>query len=327
MVIDQHRHFSSILSILLFLTQTEPLGATPLFHAQTPKLDKRVVPSRDNKLKAHVAVSVSKPKDAANPDDLRAKKKNERQAATAAPSSKAPIAEPAKTTSAGTTAKPTAAPAEAHIVDAKTGTGKNATAWGRNETPSILATNVDSPAMRALTANAEAEMQKAAASESHLTAGTDFSFAKMFNWLNAHTDNHHPRLNGGSDANRGMSYEELVTSYGITGLQICSDAKHYHQMVTRVFPTTPASSSDIQPGDVLLMANDHLFYGNEGQVEVWRIITGPPNTKVDMVFSRQGCKYKVTLNRMNIEAIRDPQSRYYFQRCFHRLGALNTSGS
>jgi hypothetical protein len=326
MVIVRQWHLPSFLSALLLLTQTGSLCAAPLFHAQTPKLDKRVLPSRGNKLQARVAVSIVKPKEApAKKDDLKSNKEKEtekqaKSSATIPPKS-------AKTESAQTDG--TIARHDDRSSDnAKSGnTSDSKTMSASPETPSILAYDIDSPAMRALEATAQAERQKSQAADANLTAGTSFSFAKMFGWLNGQSDSHHQRLNGHGQAFRGMTYEDLVTTYGITGLIMASDATRRHQVITYVFPTTPASASGIHPGDELLMANDHLFYGSEGQVEVWRVITGPPHTKVDMVFSRHGSKYKVTLSRMNIEEIADARARFYFQRCFHQLGALNSAGN
>jgi hypothetical protein len=324
MVIDRQWHLPSFLSVLLILTQTGSLCAAPLFHAQTPKLDKRVVPSHGNKLQARVAVSIVKPKDApAKKDDLKTnkEKETEKQAKSSATDPKTLRTEPAQTE--GTLTRR----------DDRAGNSKSGSpseprpATNSPATPSILAYNVDSDAMRALTARAQEETRRAQASDQNLTAGTSFSFAKMFGWLNGQSDNHHQRLNGNGQTFKGMTYEDLVTTYGITGLIMQSNAAHSHQVITYVFPSTPASASGIQVGDVLLMANDHLFYGDEGQVEVWRIITGPPHTKVDMVFSRHGSKYKVTLSRMNIEEIGDSRAKFYFQRCFHRLGALNAEGN
>jgi hypothetical protein len=328
MVIDRQWHLSSFLSVLLVATQTGSLCAAPLFHAQTPKLDKRVLPTHGNKLQARVAVSIVKPKEASlKKDDLKANKQKdaEKQAKTASTIPVAPMrAEPAQTEGTKESRQDKSANAKSG------GTPDAKAASASQETPSVLAYNVDSAAMRALEATAQSEMRQAHAADPNLTAGTDFSFAKMFGWLNGQSDSRHQRLNGRGQSSqplRGMTYEDLVTTYGITGMIMKSDPTRRHQVITHIFPTTPASGSDIQVGDVLLMANDHLFYGDEGQVEVWRVITGPPHTTVDMVFSRHGSKYKVTLRRMNIEEIADARSRFYFQRCFHQLGALNAAGN
>ena len=335
----------SLLSVLIVSVQTGPLCAQPLFHAQTPKLDKRLLPSKGNKLQARVTVSIVKPRDTASKkDELKSKKETEKQVTAVIPpkAKTEPAKTPGNSTATDVQAQDKAADAEVHSVpsdgtaerkspadapaDRKAAEGQ-ATATTTPQAPPVLAMNVNNDAMRALTATAQERMREQNPQDPNLTAGTSFNFARLFGWGVPHVDNRHHSLNGHSQMFRGLTYQELVTTYGITGLMIASDRKYHHQVVTYVFPTTPAGSSAIRPGDVLLMANDHLFYGDEGQVEVWRVITGPPHTKVDMIFSRKGTKFKVTLNRMNIEEIPNPRARFYFQRCFRQLGALNTTGN
>ncbi len=110
--------------------------------------------------------------------------------------------------------------------------------------------------------------------------------------------------------------------YGVIGVRLMQSREHQPEIV-EVYPTCPAAIAGIRPGDQVMKANDHVLSGMEAQKEFWKIVTGKPDTPVDLTILRDGQVLVIRLMRMNIEDIEDADSRKHYENLLRRLGRVN----
>lgn len=112
---------------------------------------------------------------------------------------------------------------------------------------------------------------------------------------------------------------ERDTGYGVCGFIFHVSLLKSYITVGKVFPTMPAAQAQLQPGDVILSVNGMSTRDIPFQ-RVWDYFTGTPGTEVNLLASRQGTRFTVTLKRMDIGHIPDVATRRQFLTIYNKRG-------
>ena len=108
--------------------------------------------------------------------------------------------------------------------------------------------------------------------------------------------------------------------YGILGMVT---EKHFFgskQTITEVYPGCPAALAGIEPGDVEVQTDDHVWNRGDDQRSNWNIADGKAGTPVDVIIKRHRQLITFHLIRMNIEDIQNDRIRRTFERLLRNLG-------
>ncbi len=128
-------------------------------------------------------------------------------------------------------------------------------------------------------------------------------------------------LNGQIERKTTMSAEQFrQLEYGVIGLDAVVFLNGSGPIVSAVYPTCPAANAGIQPGDLIVRANDHIFQPGDGQRVMWQVVGGKAATPVDLTVLRHRRLLTFHLLRMNIEDIEDDQIRSTYEFLLSQLG-------
>jgi C-terminal processing protease CtpA/Prc len=90
--------------------------------------------------------------------------------------------------------------------------------------------------------------------------------------------------------------------------------------VSVVYPGSPADQAGIRVGDKVIQNDNDEQAKADPTKPLWEVQTGQAGTPVDITLLRHGKPVTLTLIRMNIEDIQDPEVRQTWERMISNLG-------
>jgi len=137
--------------------------------------------------------------------------------------------------------------------------------------------------------------------------------------LNPHADSRHPKRFPLSA--RNMTTEDYRNvNFGVLGMVASRSMFSSKQIICVAFADCPAALAGVEPGDIEIKTDDHVWSSKDNQRSNWNISDGRAGTPVDMTVQRGKELLTFHMIRMNIEDIQNDRLRRAYERMLRRFG-------